>query len=152
MILSLFLMLISGGGLVVMKTNLVRMIPIDPPFICRAQIRSYITELAPLMEDWDNAIKVAGATSRIALGGQVQRLQSIRRNVAAVKPPVCAQSVHQNLVELLDLAIQGFLAFMSQEPEADVSRYFERSRIRMEVYTEQIQELLQKRMPESPRR
>jgi hypothetical protein len=70
-----------------------------------------------LAERWDDALKVAGSTSRIALDGPVQELQKIRREVSGTDVPECFTKAKERLVSGMDNYIEGFLAFMQQKEE-----------------------------------
>ncbi len=83
--------------------------------------------LNEIAERWDDALDVASSTSRIALSGPVGDLQEIRRETRQQDWPECAQAAQQELVEMMDEMIKGFIAFMGQESESEVQEYFEKA-------------------------
>lgn len=71
-------------------------------------------------QEWDDADKLAGSTSRIALAPQVAQLQCIRRDVQAQEYPPCGQDAQTKLVAMMDLTIQGYIDFLAQKPDSVV--------------------------------
>jgi hypothetical protein len=73
------------------------------------------TDLAKLRGDvdrWQDAVKVAASTSRIALPGPVATLQSIRRETASLSLEGCPSRAREKLIEHMDRTIDSMLAFM----------------------------------------
>lgn len=64
---------------------------------------------------WADAVEVAAATSRVALNGPVTHLQTVRRETEALILPKCLDQPRQQLVDAMQLQIDGFLAFMRNE-------------------------------------
>jgi tetratricopeptide (TPR) repeat protein len=93
---------------------------------CSQQSQEYIVQLQKMFDDWDDAHKLASATSRIALSPAVARLQELRREAADnLKPPVCAGTTKGALLEYMDAVIQAFFAFMADSEDSEVSQLFE---------------------------
>lgn len=64
---------------------------------------------------WDDAVKVAGTTSRIALSQPVAALQGLRRDAEQLTVPPCLDEGKVQLVQAMDKAVEGFLVFMRNE-------------------------------------
>lgn len=91
------------------------------PWSCQGQARDYQVALQPHLEKWEDAINIAGSTARIGLAPVVKDLQDIRRDALAVEHPDCAAKARTKLDTSMDTTIDGFLSFMSQDAEADVT-------------------------------
>lgn len=88
---------------------------------CREAAVSYGKEMDPIYKEWDDQVKLADQTGRGQLAPQIQALQTIKRKADAVTVPECAKVAHNHIIIGMNDMIDGFLAFMSQKPEADVS-------------------------------
>jgi hypothetical protein len=65
-----------------------------------------------LLQEFQDAVTLARATSRIALGPQVATLQRVRREAAADTWPECASHLKQTTLGAMDKTIAGYLAFL----------------------------------------
>lgn len=79
-----------------------------------------IEELDANKRSWDDGVKVAESTGRIALSGPVMNLQAIRRDLDAVKVSECLAPAKQWLASAQDDVINGFLQHMSGADAAAV--------------------------------
>lgn len=61
---------------------------------------------------WDELVRVAEVTPRIALAGPVQQMQAIRREAVALPVSSCVQRAKTELVRAMDFRITQFLEFM----------------------------------------
>lgn len=68
-----------------------------------------------LLARWDDAVKLAGTTSRIALPTQVAALQDIRRDASALTVPPCMDPAKVHLVNSMQATIDAFMAFMRND-------------------------------------
>lgn len=75
------------------------------------------------VREWDDADKLANSTSRIALSQPVATLQGIERRTEAESLPLCGNWAQRRLVSSMTFGIDGYLAFMRQEPDATVAGY-----------------------------
>lgn len=66
------------------------------------------------MDQWQDALKVAVSTGRIALAGPVSTMQSIRRETAGMVLGGCLSRAKDKLVGHMDKYIDSMLAFMAQ--------------------------------------
>ena len=64
---------------------------------------------------WNDAVKVAGTTSRISLSGPVATLQAIRRDAEKITAPPCLDAGKVELLKSMSSTEQGFLVFMRNE-------------------------------------
>ena len=79
----------------------------------------YIELTQPLLEEWDDQVKIANNTSRIALPDQISELQSIARDFNRLELKDCYIPVQDRTVKYMDEIIDAFIAFMSQEENYD---------------------------------
>lgn len=68
-----------------------------------------------LVARWNDAVKVASTTGRIALSGPVATLQSIKRETEQVTVPPCLDNGKADLVKSMASTEKGFLVFMRNE-------------------------------------
>jgi len=77
--------------------------------------RIYGEEITPILERNDQTLQVARSTARIALAAPIMELQKIRNEFAAVEVPDHLMNAHSKALLALDLEIQGFLSFQSED-------------------------------------
>ena len=73
---------------------------------------SAIASINAVRVRWDDAVKLAHTTARIALAGPVANLQSIKREISAMTVPTCLTSPKEKLAASMDTTINGFMQFM----------------------------------------
>lgn len=73
-----------------------------------------INTLQSKAQEWDDAVKLANSTPRIALAPQVQNLQRIRREAAALSVPSCGAKSQALMLAYMDTAINAFIDFLGQ--------------------------------------
>lgn len=71
--------------------------------------------LDALLSRWDDAIRVAGTTGRIALAGPVSTLQGIRREAEAMTVSPCMDPAKALMIASMQHSIDGFITFMRNE-------------------------------------
>lgn len=97
--------------------------PTETPLVsaqCQAETSAYLARIRPLIAEWKDTFDVAIATSRIALAQPIQEMQRIRRDIAAVSAPQCAQNGATLIVTGLDNLIAEFIDFMGGASMNDV--------------------------------
>lgn len=97
----------------------------------RQELDAAMAQLNEQAKLWDDANRVAAATSRIALPTQINNMQGIKRNVESLTLPACLRDTQQNLAGAMDAAIQGYLAFMANtngNGESAAATEFERAK------------------------
>ena len=90
-------------------------------------------ELRAVEQRWEDALKLAHSTSRIALSNQVATLQSIRRDVKSIPVGKCLEPAGRKLSEHMDAMIDGFLLFMGND-EYTAKTKFEKAETLFEEY------------------
>jgi hypothetical protein len=76
-------------------------------------------------ERWDDAINLAFSTSRIALADQISNLQDIKRETNNLELPECLHASRSYYVMGMEDSIEGFILFMTEGSEAEISRKFD---------------------------
>lgn len=79
-----------------------------------------LADLQAIKKRWDDGLKVASSTSRIALSGPAMNLQQIRRDLDGVKTSECLKDAKLALAEGMDATISGVLAFMGDSGSGGV--------------------------------
>lgn len=112
-----------------------------PAPTCRQQASAFINQIEPLAREWDDANAVTKSAARIALAAPVAKLQSLRRETENIQAPQCAFLVKQRLIDAMDNTINGYLAFMAQKPDNQVSQYFDQANRSMNDFSKELQAL-----------
>lgn len=94
------------------------------PIPCHIQAQEFIKGVDGMLLAWDDANALAGRTSRIALAGPVGRLQELRRQMLELPAPPCVRTARAGLQQYMDAVIDGYLLFMSDQPDSEVSKKF----------------------------
>jgi ATP-dependent 26S proteasome regulatory subunit len=81
----------------------------------RDALTTSLAAVDAVLARWDDAVKVAGTTSRIALGPQVAALQAIKREAEQLTVPPCLDKGKSDLVQAMNSTVDGFLTFMRNE-------------------------------------
>ena len=108
---------------------------------CADTLTSYSSDITPLIEEWDDTVKLADQTPRMQLASQVTTLQSIKRKVSAMTVPECAKTAHEHLVDSMESTIDGFTAFLSQDSESEITEHFKTAVEELQLYYSAIAEL-----------
>lgn len=101
----------------------------------------YYMAIEPKLEEWDDAVEVAGSTSRIALAPQITRLQDIKREVEDMDIPWCGVFAHMELIKAMEYRIDAFLAFMSQEDDEEVTRLSDLANSAIDDWSEAVDDI-----------
>jgi hypothetical protein len=104
---------------------------------CFVQAKSFVEAVEPLFDDWDDANRLAGSTSRMALSPVIGRLQDLRRSASDIAAPACAGGVRKLMLDYMDSTIEGYLAFLAQDSDANVQKHFDEASKNFESFTEQ---------------
>lgn len=89
-----------------------------------------IQELSAVVTRWDDGLKLASSTGRIALSAPVAQLQAARRDLDAVVVGECLKPAKEELKQHMDSMIDAFLAFMASDESAYTIRAAEAFRRR----------------------
>jgi len=82
-------------------------------------------QITSLLTRWLDAARLADTTSRIALSGPVSSLQQIRRDTDDIQVPSCLRLAKGHMVVGMDYAIDGFLLFMGEASDDQISSRFD---------------------------
>lgn len=102
-------------------------------------LKSSLKTVDNLAARWDDAVKVALTSGRIALPGPVGILQSTRREAEQLTVPPCMDEAKVQLVKSMNSTIEGFLVFMRNElkiGDALAQIHFEESSKQMRAFKE----------------
>lgn len=91
----------------------------------KCDVDKYNTTVQPLAKQWDDAVALANQTPRASLAPQISALQSIERETEALTVDECLKDTHAELVSSMTSTIDGFLAFLGQEPDAKITALFQ---------------------------
>ena len=90
----------------------------------RKEVVAYLEDSQSILERWSDAYDRAASTGRIALAPVIGELQEVRRDFGDLDPPEDAAYMHSAVLDAMNFSIDGFLLFMADEDEAEVSRLF----------------------------
>lgn len=83
------------------------------------QARDALTAANKSVDDligrWEDAVKIAGTTGRIALSGPVSAMQALRRDAEQITVSPCMDQAKGHLVKHMGSTIEAFLVFMRNE-------------------------------------
>lgn len=115
-----------------------------PGRTCAESNQEYTKELSDLMQEWQDASTLAGSTPRMQLATQIANLQGVRRKAQALEAPECGEAAKLALISAMDSTIEGFTAFLGQQPEGVVNAKFIES---AQSFQEATEELIKMRAP-----
>jgi hypothetical protein len=125
-----------------MPAQLMAMLPTPvptPPPPCRLDDGQPVFDrMQVFMDEWRDTVRVAGATSRIALSTPVSQLQRLRRDAQSIRWPLCAEQAKRHLVQMMDDTIEGFLTFMSNGGDAATERQFRAASEQMDALSTEL--------------
>jgi len=103
----------------------------------------YANDAYAIVIEFADLHELAASSSRISLGPVIADMQDLRRKAENLDPPQDARMAQIYLINALDAEIDGFLAFMANEDEEVVSRYFESAAKNLNSFTDEMQKLTQ---------
>lgn len=89
---------------------------------CQPLALSYYDKFRPVFLEFSDALKVANATSRIALGTPVGEMQRIKRDAESIDSPACVSHARSLLVGGMDNVISAFIDFMADAGDTIIER------------------------------
>lgn len=90
--------------------------------------QQYLEAITGIDQEWNDALQLALATTRLNLADQVASLQGIRRRLSALEPGKCTAKVHRRFKAYQQLTIDHFLTFMREGEEPNDSAEIARLR------------------------
>lgn len=94
----------------------------NPAAACQPSAQRYLTQVRPLMLEFNDTVQIADSTARIALGPVIQDMQRIRREVMDISAPNCVQGASYLILDGMSGIIEGFIDFMGNVNERTVQR------------------------------
>lgn len=95
---------------------------------CQPEIDLYAkSNIAPIMIEWDNAFSVARRTTKRSLPTEIEKLQQIQQRLASATVTVCTNRIHKSFTEATTDVIDGFSAFLRDDPADKVEQHFTRA-------------------------
>jgi endonuclease YncB( thermonuclease family) len=86
--------------------------------------------------EWDDASQLANSTPRVALAPQIQNLQRIRRDTAALSVPSCGAKTLALLITYMDTTINAYIDFLGQGSQ--YSALFARASTQLEAFNAEL--------------
>lgn len=86
--------------------------------------------------EWDDATHLANSTPRVALAPQIQNLQRIRREAAALTVPSCGARTLALLITYFDTTISAFIDFLGQGSQ--YTTLFARASTQLEAFNTEL--------------
>ena len=83
-----------------------------------------VSELNAIYARWNDALKLADSTARIALSGPVGKLQEIKREAESLMVPACLVEPKKKMIDGMNHMIDGFMHFMGS---ADIGKILARA-------------------------
>lgn len=105
------------------------------------EAQASLDELQLLAERWDDTMAVARSTSRMSLSGPISDLQEIKRDTGSLSVPECLDPAKKALSKSMDYAIEGFIAFMSQEADSIIELNFDLYGRNIKQYSKEISDI-----------
>lgn len=87
--------------------------------------KAAVDVLDPSVQEFGDELDRASSTSRIALSPVVGEMQKSRRDLDRADVPSCALEIKSAIIASEDDIIQGFLGFMADEPDSEVSQHLQ---------------------------
>ena len=117
----------------------VRPTPTPEQTTCKVEdVDKAIEDMGLLLTRWMDADAIASSSPRMSLSGPISDLQAIRRDTKALVVPECLESAQIQLTTFMDYALEGYLAFLGDEPDSTVNKAFSDAKTRLESYTDEI--------------
>lgn len=91
-----------------------------------------------LAKQWDDANTLASQSPRMSLAPQIAELQKIRRDTEALTASECTKGAQTALVQSVDATIEGYLAFLGQQPDTTVQIHFASAQNAMLEYQDEL--------------
>lgn len=105
------------------------------------EAQSVVDALSPIALEFSDAYDLASNTGRGALSGPIADMQQTRRTLTSLDTPPCGDDIKAALTTAYEGAIDGFLAFQSQDLEVSVAEEFEKATRSFETANELLTDL-----------
>ncbi len=71
----------------------------------------------------------------------IEKMQAVRRKVDILEAPLCADAARAKLADYMDKTTDGYLAFMAQKADSEVSAIFTQARDKQSAFFAALVEL-----------
>lgn len=78
----------------------------------RNALTKAIRQFDDVVARWEDANKIAGSASRIAMAQPVGALQALHREAEQLQAPPCLEFGRENLIDAMRETVDGYIAFM----------------------------------------
>lgn len=103
-----------------------------------SRVEAASRQLGDQLQEFSDAYTIASSTARIGLAGPVSDMQAVQRATEEIEVPACLEAAQVELVQSMDEAVLGFLAFMSQESDTAVARHMSASSDHIDAFNIQL--------------
>jgi hypothetical protein len=104
-----------------------------------SEVKTYLSELDSLLEEFDDTVTIAKSTSRIGLASVVADMQSNKREIRRLVAPECASYLTDLVMVAVQAQIDAFLSFMAQDGDTAVARKLQAAEKARTAVNEQIE-------------
>ena len=88
--------------------------------LCSEETVAFSAATSALLREWEDAVRVAESTPKIALAPQIAALQALRRQVEDLDAPPCATTIKALVVSAMNSGTSALLDFASSAMSADI--------------------------------
>ena len=88
--------------------------------LCSQEIAGFSAANSSLLREWEDALRVAESTPKIALAPQIAALQALRRQAEDMDSPSCAKAIKALMVSAMNSGTSALLDFASSAMSADI--------------------------------
>jgi hypothetical protein len=92
---------------------------------CYEQSQTYLNNFAPLFSQWNETIQKIRGLNKNEIELAELSLEGISDQIRALTPPKCAQQAQALFMSYVDDTLNGYNAFISNQPEGTVKSYIE---------------------------
>jgi hypothetical protein len=92
---------------------------------CYEQSQAYLNDFIPLFSQWNEAIQQIQGLNKTEIEQVEFWLEGVSAQIGALTPPKCAQEAHTLFMSYTDDTLNGYNAFISNQPEGTVKSYIE---------------------------
>lgn len=117
---------IAGYKLLTGNPNVQALSLFVAPVGCHSDgVAAYLTDLDRSLEIWDDNLKLADSTARIALSGAIDNLLQQKHRLMEIEAPECANYITELATYMMDMSIDPFLAFMQEKDDSQINLMFD---------------------------
>ena len=85
----------------------------------------YYSDMDEIYEEFQEEIEIAGSTSRMNVGSAIRELRDVQDELEDLSKPFWISSETQDyLMDGMDSAIDGFVAFAGQDEDSEIAEHF----------------------------